>query len=628
MKRIPKNKDFWTGDSETDPFHHCDDPLCEKCHGIGRVPKSFVWGAYHGGHEDYYEFDTPEEFVSHFRDRKTLVYAHNGGKFDYHELREFINSDEPITLINGRLSRFKIGECEFRDSLNIFPNTALADFGVKNEIDYDLMEPDRRTDPNVRAEISRYLKQDCVGLWDQIARYREEYGRALTQATASMKYWEEKHFQMPAPRQSNTQFERCKPFYYGGRVQCFERGIQTVDFSVADINSAYPKAMMENHPISVVPTSLGKLPPKDKDVQTCLIKLEATARGCFPWREKVPGHGEGCECKPCRKGDLYFPDDSTRLNGKSGRTRIYTITGWEFLAALECNAVSNIKIIECLRFANTINFKDYIDHFYQMRLEADRVGDKAGKIFGKYFMNSLYGKFGADCSNYADYVIATEDSIRHWEEKGYQRYQDWGRKEDSPRYLMERPPNEGDLEDIGSRWRYYNCATAASITGWVRAFLFKSMSQCSGLIYCDTDSIAARDVSRLAMGKELGLWKHEGDFDEFAIAGKKLYAFHKKGASRNHDPDLDDKLWNWKLASKGVHFAGMPDGPDRIYTLARGGSTEFLPEVPTYTITRARPRFVNRSIRSTAKDISQAPAPQPVPLSVYGKTVERNVIRF
>lgn len=619
MSKIPKTVDFWTTDSETDPFHHCDDVTCDKCHGLGRVPKSFIWGAYHGKLEDYIEFGSPKEIALFFRDKKTLTYAHNGGKFDFHELRDWINSDEPITLINGRLSRFKIGECEFRDSLNIFPNTALADFGVKSEIDYELMESSRRDDPNVRAEISRYLRQDCVGLWEQIARYRTEYGKSLTQATASMKYWESKYFNLPAPRQTLSQFERCKPFYYGGRVQCFEGGIRQQSFSVADINSAYPRAMLERHPIAVVPTFSRRLPSKDAVTQTCLVKLQATARGCFPWREKTHGHGEGCDCKQCRKGELYFPDDCASYH----RTRIYTITGWELLAALEHNAVSNIKIIECLRFAHTVSFKDYIDHFYEMRLEADRKGDKAGKIFGKYFMNSLYGKFGADCSNYSEYVLATSDSICDWEEKKYQRYKAWGE-----RWLMERPPCEEDLEDVGSRWRYYNVATAASITGWVRAFLFKSMQQCSGLIYCDTDSIAARDTSKLQFGTQLGHWKHEGYFDEYAIAGKKLYAFHKAGQTRVYDPDQDEKLSPWKLASKGVNFGSLNDGPTRIYALAQGQQIRYLPQVPTYSITKNVPVFIDRNIRSTVKDISQAPDPQPVPLSVYEKSLEQTVIKF
>jgi hypothetical protein len=620
--RIPKTLDFWTGDSETDPFHHCDDPGCLKCHGLGRVPEPFIWGAYHGGLEEYLEFDSSEEFASYFAPKRSLCYAHNGGKFDYHYLRDYINSDQPLTLINGRLSRFKIGECEFRDSLNIFPNTALADFGVKNEIDYDLMEPERRTDPNVRAEISRYLRQDCVGLWQEVARYRSEFGKSLTQATASMKYWEKKYFDMPAPRQTKSQFDRCRPFYYGGRVQCFEQGVKTAKFSVADINSAYPRAMLETHPISPIPTITKRLPGREADLATSLIRIEATARGCFPWREKQPDHGEGCDCDRCRKGELFFPDDSTRLNGRSGRTRIYTITGWELIAALELDAVANIRVIECLQFPQKVNFKDYIDHFYQMRLEADAKGDKAGKIFGKYFMNSLYGKFGADCTNYAEYVIATSDSFESWKEKGYERYQDWAPAGGTERILMERKPNEADLEDVGSRWRYYNVATAASITGYVRSFLFRSMHRCSGLIYCDTDSIAARETTQLEYGKELGKWKDEGHFDEFRIAGKKLYAFHKDGAPIDYDPEAKEP--NWKIASKGVNFAAMNDAPDMIGSLAQGGEITHRPQVPTYSITREAPRFINRSLRSsTVKNMSQAPDPQKFLKEMLAPTIIR-----
>src|SRR5262249_16318847 len=144
------------------------------------------WGAYCGenelGVEEYYEFTTVDEVVAFFRDKKITVYAHNGGKFDYHYLREYLNSDEPVMVINGRLARFRIGEAEFRDSLNIFPNTRLADFGGKISIDYEKMEPERRSDPNIRAEIGVYLKQDCKLLWDMVARYRKDYGVSLTQA--------------------------------------------------------------------------------------------------------------------------------------------------------------------------------------------------------------------------------------------------------------------------------------------------------------------------------------------------------------------------------------------------------------------------------------------------------------
>lgn len=574
-----------TYDTETDGFHNCQDLTCSKCGGKGRIPQPFLHGLYDG--ENYQEFETIQDVIAFVEQKRMIWFAHNGGKFDYHPLRPYMNTDQPVMLIAGRLAQFHIGESEFRDSLNIFPNTRLADFGVKNEIDYALMEPGVRDDPNIRSQISSYMRQDCVGLYEQVARYRRDYGKNLTQAGASMRYWEKHHFEAKAPRQTKRQFDRCKPFYYGGRVQCFESGVRDTSFKVADVNSAYPYAMMHKHPISPVPSESKHLPRSEEHIQTAMIRLKCTARGCFPWR------GEN--------GELYFPEDDPI--GSAPRMREYWITGWEFLAALECDAVTNIQIREVLTFAQTVSFEDYIDHHYQARLAAGLSGDKAGRIFGKYFMNSLYGKFGADPSNYAEYVIASVDSIEAWRARGYQEYQDWG----DGKWLMERPPSEEELQDIEGRWRYYNVATAGSITGFERAYLFKAMHKASGLIYCDTDGIAARDLSNLQYGKALGLWKDEGTFQRYAIAGKKTYAFQREGREEPYDPTLDEKDRSWKVASKGVAFHAMADGPEKIIALANGQSVNHIPQVPTYSVSRTHPVFINRSIRSTAKDIRFAP---------------------
>ena len=577
-----------TYDTETDGFHNCEDVTCTKCHGLGRIPAPFLHGIYYGDNDEYLEFETIEQVVEYVQKQRALFYAHNGGKYDYHPLRGYMNTDEPIMLINGRIARFRIGEAEFRDSLNIFPNTRLSDFGVKTEIDYAKMEPGVRDIPEVRREISLYMKQDCVGLWEQVNRFRRDYGKNLTQAGATMKYWEKHHHGDKAPRQTKKQFEECRPFYYGGRVQCFESGVASTDFKVADINSAYPRAMLDRHPISPGASESRHLPRTDEAIQTCLIQLRCTARGCFPWRDD--------------KGELYFPDDQA-APGRTVGMRRYYITGWEFLAALEQDAVANIQIENVLTFAQTTSFKEYIETAYAERMHAAAVGDKAGKIFGKYRMNGLYGKFGADPSNYAEYVIATTDSVAEWKAKGYVEYQTWG----EGKWLMEREPTERELSDINSRWRYYNVATAASITGWVRAYLFKSLSCCGGVIYCDTDSIAARSMSHLDYGAGLGLWKHEGDFDRYCVAGKKLYAFHKAGAAEEYDPEADEKNRTWKVASKGVAFHTMKDGPQKIALLARGGEVEYRPQVPTYSVSREVPIFISRSVRRTAKDIRVAP---------------------
>lgn len=598
-----------TYDTETDGFHNCEDPHCAKCHGLGRVPQPFVHGFYFGDTDEYVEIDTPpgpdglpdmRPVVEWVQDKRALFYAHNGGKFDAHPLRPYMNTDEPIKLINGRIAEFRIGEATFRDSLNIFPNTRLADFGVKNEIDYEKMEPGTRDVPAVRREISLYLRQDCVGLYQQVDRYRREYGTNLTQAGTMMKLWEKKHYGQKAPRQSKQQFERCRPFYYGGRVQCFESGVARVPFKVADINSAYPRAMLEKHPISPGASESRHLPRTDEDIRTCLIQLRCSAKGCFPWRDE--------------NHELYFPEDEGAAPGISPRMRRYWVTGWEFLAALEEDAVQHIQIERVLTFAQTVSFQDYILPAYEARMRAKESGDLAGGIFGKYKMNGLYGKFGADPSNYAEYVIASEESRAQWESRGYQEYQDWG----AGKWLMARPPSESDLEDMTSRWRYYNVATAASITGYVRATLFRAISRAGGVIYCDTDSVAGRQMSHLDYGKSLGQWKDEGSFDRYAIAGKKLYAFHVSGAPDVYDPDEKENP-TWKVASKGVNFAAMasgrkdsqgkelPSGPEVIARLAQGEGFTHVPQVPTYSITRQTPIFIKRSISRTAKDIRIAP---------------------
>ncbi|MGH7745570.1 MAG: DNA polymerase, partial [Candidatus Dormibacteria bacterium] len=551
-----KRRTFWTLDCETDPFKQ------------GRFPFPFIFGAYEGDSGEYVEFSTADELIAFFQDRQTVVYAHNGGKFDYHYLRYAINSDEPLLVINGRLAKFRIGVCEFRDSLNIFPNTRLKDFGNKLEIDYRLMEADRRCDARVMLEIKRYLRQDCVGLWEVIRRYWDEYGKGLTQAGSSMRVWQ-KMSGLQAPRQTKAQHDLYRPYYYGGRVQCFERGINHTDFSVADINSAYPYAMLSAHPFSPAALFEDHLPPDGK-LHQCLITLDCTSKGAFPWK--------------ATDGELFFPEDERQM-------RRYDITGYEFIAACDLDLVRNISIKTVYRFPLTIDFQEYIQHFFAKREYARKRGDIAGRIFGKYFMNSLYGKFGANPEKYSEFVIASNESLGEWIEKGYIRYKPWG-----VRHLMVRNATPEELADPDGKWRYYNVATAASVTGYVRAYLLRGIHKCAGVVYCDTDSIAARKVGSLSEGTSLGQWKNEGTFDYYAIAGKKMYAFHKTGYGQSYDSEADEEKRNWKIASKGVNFSkGMEiggkffSGPELITKIAQGEIIEFDPEVPTYTITRDMP---------------------------------------
>src|SRR5262245_9928069 len=99
-----KQAPFWAVDCESDPFAY------------GRIPEPFLWGVYDGGSDLYWEFQTVDEVVAHLRKHDVVAYAHNGGKFDWHFLSAHMDPDQPLLVINGRLAKFRIGMCEFRDS--------------------------------------------------------------------------------------------------------------------------------------------------------------------------------------------------------------------------------------------------------------------------------------------------------------------------------------------------------------------------------------------------------------------------------------------------------------------------------------------------------------------------------
>ena len=126
------------------------------------------------------------------------------------------------------------------------------------------------------------------------------------------------------------------------------------------------------------------------------------------------------------------------------------------------------------------------------------------------------------------------------------------------------------------KWRFYNVATAASVTGFVRAYLWRALCASEGVLYCDTDSIAAVKP-RVDLGAELGQWETEGAFSEGAIAGKKLYGF--KYTEETVPRNADGKKVPYKLAHKGAILTYA-----EIRKIARGETVRYMPEVPTYRI--------------------------------------------
>jgi hypothetical protein len=98
-------------------------------------------------------------------------------------------------------------------------------------------------------------------------------------------------------------------------------------------------------------------------------------------------------------------------------------------------------------------------------------------------------------------------------------------------------------------WKFFNVGTGASVTGAARAVLMRGISLAVDPIYCDTDSIIARDLPGVDLHPtRLGAWDIEAEFSEVIIAGKKLYACRDIKYSEFGNRDA------LKIRSKGVSF--------------------------------------------------------------------------
>lgn len=541
-----KTRPITVADSETDPFK------------VGRIPRPFLWGWYDG--TEYREFEQVGDFVAFVSRTPQICYAHNGGRFDWHFILDYIPELSDIMIINGRLAQFKIGECEFRDSWNILPVPLSA--YQKTEIDYALFEPEQRDRPEVRAQISAYLYDDCRFLHQLVSEFVAEFGRGMTIAGTAMKQWRKIAKRDPPNDFDGEIYERLRPYYYGGRCQAFEPGIIGEPFKLADINSAYPYAMLSEHPISTDYMELSAQEMAhlaDDQLPTAFLTVRAESRGAFPMRQD--------------DGSLGFPDDDER--------RVYHVTGHEYIAGLETGTIIRPEILGGFVFDETTNFADFVNHYYELRNVAKANGDIARTLFYKLVMNSLYGKFAANPENYRNFCTVDPSMLDESGQIEDGEGRIWEYSGEFGRHCLIGAPQPEEAQ------RYYNLATGASITGYVRAFLWRAICKSGGVIYCDTDSIAARDLSSLDYGPRLGQWELESEFDFGAVAGKKLYAFRpRKGAP-------DDE---WKVASKGVKLS-----PSEIVRIARGETVEYVPDRPVFSVHKA-PHFMPRKISRTGVD--------------------------
>lgn len=539
-------------DIETDPFAR------------DKVPVPFIIGLYDG--LSFWTFKTDKhstciEKMRAFLEDETIdpgiVYMHNGGRFDFFYLLDFFEGR--TTIINSRIvsalmplgegpRRFDRGNrFEFRDSYAIMPFPLSA--YQKDKIDISWLSRELR-DAHM-GEIISYLKGDCVYLWDLCMAFAREFGDHKTIASASFSELSKFHKYEALPWRMDKELR--EHYYFGGRVQCFQKGVVESPVTIYDVNSMYPFVMSEYlHPVSWSVTVGNKVEgwkddgtPNKGKIKTFFITAEGKNHGAFPTRKD---------------------DGSVDFTVSEG---IFHVTIHEWLAALSLNLFQPSRILETHSFSEYSKFHLFVDHFYRLREKAKAEDDKMHSLFYKYILNSAYGKFGINPANYFNWKITkTEDA---------------------------RPKGDGWTLDTIAQAKFYvwkqpsqlfwnvkNIGTAASITGAARSVLLRAIAASTGVLYCDTDSILCEAVNGLQIDeKKLGCWKPEGVGTLAAIAGKKMYAvFDASGKCIKH-------------ANKGVDLT-----PEQILGLCRGEEILTWRDAPTFQRDGSA-KFIHRKVRMT-----------------------------
>lgn len=529
-------------DTETDPF------------AVGVAVKPFCLGFDTG--DRYVEFwgdDCVTQFFEYLatltaEGEEFIIYAHNGGKFDFFFFLPYLDADQTPLIMGGRLVKLFFQGQEFRDSYAIIPQ-ALSSY-QKDAINYDNFTRDKRE--RHKAEILRYMKSDCAYTRDLIVGFHKMFGDKLTIASAALCMLNSFHgFEKIT---STGMDERFRQYYFGGRNQCFETGVlrpkSANKFYLYDRNSMYPAEMRDTlHPISNRPELQSKI---DKDTDFACI--EAINRGALPFRDE--------------KGGLDF----TVTRGT------FYATIHEINAGLETGTLEITRVKHAWKFDRKATFDEFVTTYYGLRQQAKADRDKVRDILYKLCLNSPYGKFALNPRKFKQWALTVgeipEPQATSENPEGWSLHTQSG-----DLFIWSRPsPRKGG---------FYNVATAASITGAARANLLRNLALAKRPIYCDTDSIICEGFKGELDDNKLGYWALEATGDRVAVAGKKLYTLYNQAELR----DTGNAI---KKASKGVRLTA-----EEIVSVCGGHTVVYENPVPKFNLDGSAD-FITRRIKATS----------------------------
>jgi hypothetical protein len=331
--------------------------------------------------------------------------------------------------------------------------------------------------------------------------------------------------------------------YAGGRTECFHMGKVEGEVYYVDINSMYPYVMKNK----LYPTKL------ITRWNNCTVKQ---------LRDKIMDSYLIC-CDVLIHTDIpIFHKKDKRLIFPVGEYWTSLSTP-EIIQALDRGLIKEVKNI-CIYECDDL-FSEYVNYFYNKRLEARELNNEVLSFLYKLFLNVLYGKFGQKKIEWEKIADAPPDEIDVYtvydpKERTRETFKVFGGG------VWKRHSDPTDEEAFNSF-----PAIAAHVTAYARMLLWECI-ECVGMeniYYSDTDSI----MCNLAGYENL---KNNNYLDENVLGKLKL---EDKGVLELYG--CKDYIFNDSVKIKGIskNATKLPDSPDghlRFAVTQWGGFSERL----------------------------------------------------
>lgn len=499
--------------------------------------------------------------------RGAYIYAHFGGNFDHLHIlpwlrartAEFawkvipVQSSIQVLSVQHRTSKQTF---KFLDSFRLLPmslDQASKTFGFKGKFTHDL-----KLHEDEPAWID-YLEQDCKALHEALEEFQNllvdrlggEMG--ITAPSSAMKLYRRKymgHGKTPAMIPQHRHFKECaargeacdgclhawiRRGYYGGRVEVFRPRGEGVSYY--DINSSYPRAMLEDMPGGEVRQYGPRIGVEHFE------RFSHSAVGFIECEVDIP---ESCYLPPLpyrdeQTGKLLFPVG--RFSG---------VWSWSELRLLVDPLVNGsiLNIKRSVWFERKDLFFDYVKELYAYRDKSNPLYEEGLAAICKLMLNASYGKFGMNEDRREILVLGPGESAP--EGATFPRLED-GEDDVMSRvcYVEKRVSAPYIIPQISAQ-----ITALARVRLWM--FMADVLRRGGKLYYCDTDSLIT-NLDNLHTSSELGELKNEfpGERLTVELVGPKMYLLEKtKPFEKTHVKGCSDESCKGcatqKLAMKGV----------------------------------------------------------------------------